>query len=158
MKFSIAVAAVLTLLVSSSAFAQGTGCTPTSTPQAVTQGRTNITFQSADHTAVDPAGAPKVTDYFGEIRVKGQSALVTNFTIPKASVAPLTGSGIPAGCLSTALPAMSGLLPTATYTLTFYARNTAVSPSLSLNALSADFFLESGRVPSSPALLSFVTN
>lgn len=149
---------VLALLVCFAvpAQAQTGACTPTATPAGVVFGRSLITFTSTDHNAVDPAGALKVADYFGEVRVKGDPSLVTNFTIPKASVTPVTGTGIPAGCLQTLLPAMgSGLLPSAVYTLTFFARNSQQTPSA--NPMSADFFLSQASVPAGPAALRLVT-
>lgn len=156
--FVVALVAAL-LFSSSSAFAQsGVACTPQTAAAAVAFGRTNISFQSVGHTEVDPAGQPKITDYFGEVRVKGNAALITNFTIPKVSVVPLTGTGIPASCFSTALPAMAGLLPSAVYTLTLYARNSGQSPPLlAASPETADFFLEQAAAPRNPGRLSFVT-
>lgn len=132
-----------------------TACTSTATPAPVVFGRSTLTFQSTDHNAVDPAGALKVTDYFGEVRVKNNPALVTNFTVPKASVVPVTGSGVPADCLSTLLPGMQGLLPANIYTLTFFARNPSGVQSENPNTV--DFFLSSASVPVSPGNLSLVT-
>jgi hypothetical protein len=155
--FIVAIAVAL-LLSSAAADAQNLACTPQTAPAQVAFGRTNITFQSPGHTELDPAGLPKITDYFGEVRVRGQAALVTNFTIPKTSVTPFTGPGIPSGCFQTQLPAMAGLLPSDVYTLTLYARNTASSPpKLAAAPETADFFLEEAAAPRSPARLSFVT-
>jgi hypothetical protein len=131
-------------------------CQPDNKPAPVTFGRSNVTFQSMSHTAVDPAGNLLVQDYFAEIRVNGTTdPVVTNFTVPKTSVTPVTGPGIPAGCLQTLLPAMSGLLPTATYELTLFSRNPngVISP----NTAKTTFFLASGSVPASPANIELVT-
>jgi hypothetical protein len=148
-------AVLLTALFATPTSAQA-GCTPQTTPAAVVFGRSMITFQSADHNAVDPAGALKVADYFGEVRVKGVPEIVTNFTIPKASVTPLTGTGVPAGCLQTLLPAMgSGLLPTNTYALTFFARNS--NQAMSASPQTVDFFLSQASVPAGPTSLRLVT-
>lgn len=136
--------------------AQTGACTVQNTPTGVVFGRSLLTFTSADHNAVDPAGALKVADYFGEVRVKDTPTLVTDFTVPKNSVTPVTGAGIPANCYQTLLPAMgSGLLPTATYTLTLFSRNP--NGTKSDKAPTADFFLSSASVPASPGNLRLVT-
>ena len=161
MKFSVFVVAIAAalLLSSSPAFAQsGVACTPQSTAAAVAFGRTNVTWQSIGHTELDPAGQPKITDYFGEVRVRGNTAVVTNFTIPKTALVPVTGTNVPASCYSTPLPAMAGLLPSAVYTLTIYARNSGQSPPLlAASPETADFFLEAAAAPRNPGRLSFVT-
>lgn len=150
---TLALVAALAAFLAAPAAAQtttGTACVSSNTPSAVAFGRTQITFTSADHGANDPNGNPKITDYFGEVRVKGQTPLVTNFTVPKSSVSAITGAT--AGCLGTLLPAMQGLLSTNTYTLTWFARGpggTAVS------ATAADFFLQGA--PAAPANTALVT-
>lgn len=145
----------LMLCLPSLAHAQ-TACVPDGKPAPVVFGRSNLTFQSIDHNEVDPAGALKVQDYFGEVRVKGDPTLVTNFTVPKSSVTPVTGAGVPPGCFQTQIPAMGpGLLPTAVYELTFYSRNP--TGTLSANPPKTDFFLSSASVPASPANLELVT-
>ncbi|MGH9238648.1 MAG: hypothetical protein ACRD3G_11480 [Vicinamibacterales bacterium] len=151
-------ALVVFVLVLGSAWPAGaqTACLPDGKPAPVVFGRSTLTFQSADHTAVDPAGALKVQDYYGEVRVKGEPVLTTTFTVPKNSVTPVTGTGIPAGCYQTLLPAMGpGLLPTAVYELTWYSRNPQAT--LSENTAKTDFFLSSASVPASPANLELVT-
>ena len=137
----------------------GAACTPTNTPASVEFGRTTLTFYSADHNAVDQQGALKVADYFGEVQVKGQGEIITNFTIPKSSVFMLQAPA-PAGCMGTLLPAMTGLLPSATYTLTFYERSgtgARSDPNVAGNVSRADFFLLSASVPVSPGAVSLVT-
>lgn len=145
---------LLLLCLPSLAEAQ-TACVPDGKPAPVTFGRSNMTFQSASHTAVDPAGIPLVQDYFAEIRVNGSTDLVTNFTVPKTSVTPVTGTGVPAGCFQTLLPAMQGLLPTAIYELKLFSRNP--TGTLSANPPTTTFFLASGSVPASPANIELVT-
>jgi len=150
--FRFVIAVLLLGAAASDAVAQA--CTAQTAPAAVVFGRSNLTFISPDHNAVDPAGALKVADYFGEVRVKGDPTLVTNFTIPKGSVTPVTGG--PTGCLQTLLPAMgSGLLPTNTYTITFFARNS--TGAMNANPPVADFFLSQASVPAGPTNLRIVT-
>lgn len=146
---------LLVLLAPALAHAQA-ACVPDGKPAPITFGRSMVTFQSPSHTAVDPAGNLLVQDYFGEVRVNGSPDLVTNFTIPKTSVTPVTGTGIPAGCFQTLLPAMgSGLLPTAIYELTLLSRNP--QGTLSPATAKTTFFLAAGSVPASPTNIELVT-
>lgn len=148
---------VISLLLATPALAQAqSACVPDGKPAAVVFGRSLLSFTSADHNAVDPAGALKIQDYFGEVRVKGDPTLVTNFTVPKTSVTPVTATGAPANCYQTLLPAMgSGLLPTAVYELTLYSRNP--TGTLSSNPPKTDFFLSAASVGASPGNLELVT-
>lgn len=155
-RYAIGLLAIGLLLLTPQWAAAQTACVPDGKPAAVVFGRSNLTFQSTDHNAVDPAGALKIQDYFGEVRVKGETNIVTNFTVPKTSVTPVTGTGIPAGCYTTLLPAMgSGLLPTAVYELTLYSRNP--TGTLSTNPPKTDFFLSAASVGASPANPEIVT-
>lgn len=161
----VAIFAALYLLLSAwAASAQtpppsGTACTPITTPAPVEFGKSLLTFYSVDHNAVDQLGALKVADYFAEITIKGQGTMITNFTVPKSSVRMLEAPA-PTGCLGTLLPAMQGLLPSATYTLTFYARNATgerSDPNVAGNVSRVDFFLLAASVPVSPGAVSLVT-
>lgn len=112
--------AVILLLFASSAQAQTPlPCVTTTTPADYVPGRSVLTFTSPDHATKTAAGADVIADYVGDVRVQGQPAIVTNFTIPKAS---LTPQGAIANCFGTALPQMTGLLPTNLYTVTVTAR------------------------------------
>lgn len=154
-RYAIGLLAIgLLLLTPQWAAAQG-ACAPDGKPAPVVFGRSNLTFQSTDHNAVDPAGALKVQDYFGEVRIQGSTELVTNFTVPKNSVTPVPAPA-PTGCLQTLLPAMGpGLLPTAIYELTLYSRNP--TGTLSANPPKTTFFLSAASVPASPANPEIVT-
>ncbi len=147
---TLALVAAIAAATATPAAAQASACLPASTASAVVVGRTLITFTSSDHAATEADGTQRIADYFGEVRVKGQSALVTNFTIPKASVAPVASTVT--GCLGSLLPAMAPLLPTNTYTLTWFARGPGGS---AVSATTADFFLRGA--PAAPANTALVT-
>jgi hypothetical protein len=149
---SMIVAVALTLLLATEALAQGAPCTPQTSPAAVAFGRSQVSFTSPGHTATRPDGQPEVVDYFGEVRVKGSPALVTNFTIPKASMVPVAGATVPPGCMQTQLPGMTGLLASNTYTLSLYSRGPGGQ---AVAASTADFFLDGA--PRGTGLMSFVT-
>lgn len=119
------------------ALGQSTACIPSTAPERAVIGQARLSFVvSPDHTLNDPAGQPVLTDYFAEVRVQGQPDVVTNFTIPKASLAPVPGG--PSGCHDLLLPVMQGLLPSQTYTLTVVARGPGGQTSATV---SGPFFL-----------------
>ena len=153
-RYMLGLLAVCLLLLTPQWAAAQTACVPDGKPTPVVFGRSLLTFTSTDHNAVDPAGALKVQDYFGEVRVNGSPDIVTNFTVPKNSVTPAP-TPAPTGCFQTLLPAMAPLLPTAIYELTLFSRNP--SGTLSTNPPKTTFFLSTASVPASPATMELVT-
>lgn len=127
-------------------FAQTGACVvdPGAVPFVAGQARLSAVLIS--HAAADPGGVPVVADYLGEIRVQGQTAIVTNFTIPKTAFVAVPAPA-PANCYSMVLPAMMGLLPSNLYVITTTARGPGGS---AVSAASTNpFFLPAGA-PSAP--------
>lgn len=120
-------------------------------------GAMSVGMISPDHATNDPSGQPIVVDYLGEVLVVGTTTPVTNWTIPKASLAPQTGT--PSNCYLTPIPSLAPLPVkdasgnTILYTVRVSARNAAgAAPS----AASADrfFYRAAPTVPAAPRLQS----
>lgn len=148
----VLLAAALVVATSGVAAAQANDCDPNPPTRTVRfqPTTTAIAFVSDTHTATDPDGSDIIVDYVGEVFVVGQSTPVSNWTIPKASLA--LQSGTPSNCFRTVLPAMAGLLPSNLYVVRVVARGQSGATAASVGSTDRFFLPGAPIAPGAPRL------
>lgn len=147
-RLAVIVFALACLFVSPAAAQVSCTTAPPTSPVGLVPGQTRLVWTQTDHTAVDQDKLPIIVDYRGEVALAsdpGFTKVISNWTIPKASVTVVATGGT--GCVSTTLPAMTGLLPANLYV----ARIQAIGRTQSaIGAVSSNPFFLPGA-PQSPA-------
>lgn len=133
-----------------------TSCTPVQigTPIPLIPGQSRLSFVSVDHNTTGPGGVV-VTDYLGEVFQAGGSITVpvTNWTIPKTALTPVTGANVPADCYETIVPALAPLLPANTYMIRVTARGGGVA-GVSMTMTNPFFLRAAPRAPTASVLVN----
>ena len=112
------------------------------TPVPMVPGQSLAVWTQVDHNTIEPDGLATISAYRGEVTLSSDAGFampITNWSIPKTAVTPVSGGG--AGCVSTVVPAMAGLLPANVYIARMVALGKTATTPPGVSTTSNPFFL-----------------